>query len=208
MNKCLIIFTRYPEPGKTKTRMIPDLGKEGAAKLQRYLTESTIQKGKLLQEQENYRLQVYFSGGSHPLMVNWLGEDLDYICQSEGDLGERMKNAFADVFQQNISQAILIGTDCPELTVSLLSEAGKALNDHDLVLGKASDGGYYLIGLSRLIPPLFAHITWGSDQVFRQTQAIAEGLRLSIFYLKVLDDLDRPEDLKRSVISDLPFKYY
>jgi uncharacterized protein len=203
MNKCLIIFTRYPEPGTTKTRMIPLLGAEGAAKLQRYLTESTLKKGQQLQQEENYDLQVYFAGGNQQLMRDWLGENIKYISQINGDLGEKMKVAFKNAFNHQISHAILIGTDCPDLDLNILIQADQALGNHDLVLGKATDGGYYLIGLSRFIPQLFDGITWGSELVFKQTKAIAETLELKSFYLTELADLDRPEDLQKSQLTGI-----
>ncbi|OKH20454.1 hypothetical protein NIES593_18940 [Hydrococcus rivularis NIES-593] len=204
MSNQLIIFTRYPEPGKTKTRLIPRLGEEGAATLQHQMTEYTLTHARQLQSLLSLSVAIYFTGGNKSLIQDWLGSDLIYQQQSEGDLGQRMQSAFEQGFIVGIKQAVIIGTDCPELNVAILSEAFTALKRYDLVLGPARDGGYYLIGLSRLVPQLFQEIAWGTSEVFAQTKAIAQKLKLSIHCLPCLDDVDRPEDLYlwQRVISD------
>jgi len=192
----LIIFTRYPEAGKTKTRTIPALGPEGAAKLQQEMTEHTLRRAKQLQQKKSVSIQVCFTGTSQQLMAKWLGQDLLYLPQSDGDLGDRMISAFKSCFDRGINKVVIIGIDCPDLDASLLAEAFEALNNgSDLVLGPAEDGGYYLIGLNSLIPELFLGIDWGSSKVLNQTKNIADRLNLKVGYLKVLNDVDRPEDL-------------
>jgi uncharacterized protein len=195
MSNYLIVFTRYPEPGKTKTRMISLLGDEGAAMLQRQMTEYTIKKVKQLSSIFPVLIAIYFAGGDRQSMQDWLGTGFIYQPQSEGDLGQRMRLAFDRAFVADMKKVIIIGTDCPELNTTILSEAVDALNRYDLVLGPAADGGYYLIGLSRLIPELFADISWGTSEVLAQTRKIAQKLQLSLHYLPILRDVDRPEDL-------------
>ncbi len=195
MTETLIVFTRYPEPGKTKTRMIPALGAEGAANLQRQLTEHTLKQVKKLQSSRSVSLEFHFAGGNQQLMREWLGENLTYYPQQTGDLGERMNSAFAQAFAAGINRVVTIGIDCPDIDESLLNQAFELLKQKDLVLGSAEDGGYYLIGLSRLIPELFVGIDWGSDRVLRQTTNIANKLGLEFDYLTTLNDIDRPEDL-------------
>lgn len=191
----LIIVTRYPEIGKTKTRMIPLLGAKGAMELHRQMTEYLVNKCQSL-GQNNREIIIYFTGGNEHLMQQWLGSNFIYKPQVEGDLGLKMKSAFIDAFNQGITEAVLIGTDCPEITIELLQQSFKLLiNNQDLVLGKAQDGGYYLIGLNRLIEPLFHHIKWGSSQVLNQTLTIAKNLNLNYHLLPELSDIDRPEDL-------------
>ncbi len=195
MTETLIVFTRYPEPGKTKTRMIPALGAEGAANLQRQLTEHTLKQVKKLQSIRSVSLEFHFAGGNQQLMKEWLGENLTYYPQQTGDLGERMHSAFAQAFAAGINRVVTIGIDCPDIDESLLNQAFELLKQKDLVLGSAEDGGYYLMGLSRLIPELFVGIDWGSDRVSRQTTNIAKKLGLEFDYLTTLNDIDRPEDL-------------
>jgi hypothetical protein len=193
----LIIFTRYPEPGKTKTRMIPALGAEGAANLQRRMTEATLAKAQELQASRPVAVEVHFAGGNYQLMQAWLGAAVTCCPQGEGDLGERMASAFQASFADGMRGVVTIGIDCPDLDATTLTEAFEKLKTFDLVLGPARDGGYYLIGLRRLVPELFVGIDWGTSQVRQQTLDIAENLGLAIAAssLPLLDDIDRPEDL-------------
>jgi rSAM/selenodomain-associated transferase 1 len=193
--ECLIIFTRYPEPGNTKTRLIPLLGAEGAATLQRQMTEQKLAEVNQLQAFYPLSVEVHFAGGNEQLMQEWLGSSLVYRRQSEGDLGDRMASAFQASFAAGMTAGVLIGSDCPDLNASLMAEAFQLLRQHDLVLGPALDGGYYLIGLRRLIPELFTGIPWSTAEVLQQTITIAKRLGLAVAKLPLLSDVDRPEDL-------------
>jgi rSAM/selenodomain-associated transferase 1 len=193
--ECLIIFSRYPEPGKTKTRMIPALGKEGAAQLQRQMTEHTLCQAKKLGSYRPITVEVHFAGGDRQLMQEWLGSEITYYQQVIGNLGQRMYAAISHAFAVGRTKVVVIGTDCPEIAPSLLTKTFDALEQNDLVLGPAKDGGYYLIGLKCAIPQLFEQIQWGTDQVLAQTKNIANKSGLDIYYLPVLADVDRPEDL-------------
>jgi rSAM/selenodomain-associated transferase 1 len=194
---CLIIFTRYPEPGKTKTRLIPVLGAEGAAILQRQMTEQKLAEAKKLQSFYPILVEVYFAGGNELLMQEWLGSNLIYRQQSEGDIGCRMASAFEAAFAAGMERVVIIGIDSPDLNAELMAEAFQALQQHDLVLGPALDGGYYLIGLCRLIPELFTGIRWSTAEVLAKTLNIAQKLELTVAKLPPLSDIDRPEDLSR-----------
>lgn len=191
----LIIFTRYPEPGKTKTRLIAALGSVGAANLQRQMTEHTILQVKELQTTVGVSSEVRFVGGNLQLMQEWLGFDLVYQSQGEGDLGLRMARSLNDAFQSHAEQVVIIGTDCPGANSLILAQAFAQMPSVDLVIGPAIDGGYYLIGLRRFIPELFVNIDWGTSQVLQQTVDIATQLNVSYIYLPILADIDRPEDL-------------
>ncbi len=193
--ECLIVFTRYPEPGKTKTRLIPALGAEGAANLHRQMTEQTLAQVKKLQDEHPLGVEVHFTGGNQQLMQSWLGADVVCRYQSEGDLGFRMASAFQTAFSSGKLSVAIIGTDCPSLSAKIIAQAFGALTNHDLVLGPAEDGGYYLIGLRQLIPELFTGITWGTSEVLQNTVDVAQKLDLEISYLPILADIDRPEDL-------------
>ncbi len=186
-----MLFTRYPVPGQTKTRMILALGPEGAADLQREMTEHVMRAAGGLR----VGFEVRFEGGSDEQMRDWLGADVTVTPQGEGDLGERMARAFADRFSAGAESVSIIGADCPSVTGDLLDETFAALRRRDLVLGPAADGGYYLIGLRRPEPLLFADMPWGSDQVLAVTLRRAEHRRLTMHLLPELPDVDRPEDL-------------
>jgi uncharacterized protein len=196
MTKTLIIFSRYPEAGKTKTRMIPALGALGAAELQREMTEYTLKTAIALQSSSDIAIQIHFAGGEIQLMREWLGADFDYIPQTSGDLGTKMRSAFDLAFASGNQQVVIIGIDCPDIDQEILTTAFNSLEHHDLVLGVAADGGYYLIGLHRPIDLLFQNITWGTEQVLTQTKNIAQQLELNVYYLPTLADVDRPQDLK------------
>jgi len=196
VEETLIIFTRYPEVGKTKTRLIPALGAEGAAQLHCQLAEKTLIQARELQTNRGTDIEVHFTGGDRLLMQNWLGSGIAYQKQAEGNLGERMAAAFQMVFNRGDRAIVTIGTDCPQLNAPLLAQAFEQLTANQVVLGAALDGGYYLIGLQRFIPELFIGINWSTEEVWQQTMAIVRHLNLSFACLPPLADIDRPEDLK------------
>ena len=191
----LIIFTRYPEPGKTKTRLIPALGPEGAADLHRKMVDSTLTWARQLKSNSAISLEVRYEGGDERLVRQWLGPDIPCGPQANGDLGARMAQAFHEAFSAGMARVIIVGTDCPGLTGGLVQTACEALMDNDVVLGPAKDGGYYLIGLRKPVPHLFGGIPWGTGEVLPKTLRIAADLKLQVFLLEPLDDVDRPEDL-------------
>lgn len=196
----LIVFTRYPKPGTTKTRMIPKLGQQGAADLQRQMTEHIISRAKALGSECTIPVEVRYAGGSEQLMSQWLGPGLSYCRQGSGDIGLRMGRALQSAFGQGCDTAVIIGSDIPDITTELMIRAFKTLYQKDLVLGPASDGGYYLIGVHRRSfrhwhPRIFNDINWGTEQVLPQTLQIANNLKLSYDLLYTLRDVDRPEDL-------------
>jgi rSAM/selenodomain-associated transferase 2/rSAM/selenodomain-associated transferase 1 len=196
----LIVFTRYPEPGSTKTRLIPELGAEGAASLQRRMTEHTLSRVKELIELRSLPVEIRFDGGGEKLMQAWLGTALTYRQQGRGDIGQRMQRALADGFQNGCEAVVIIGSDIPDITSDIMQRAFEGLKTSDLVLGPAGDGGYYLIGLHRAAfgrarLPLFEGIHWGTDKVLSQSLRIANKLGLSYLLLNTLQDVDRPEDI-------------
>jgi len=191
----LIIFTRNPEPGKAKTRLIPILGPEGAADLHRRMVEHTLIWARRLKDYPPVSLEIRFAGGSVDAMKNWLGPDIAFTPQGNGDLGQRMEQAFEEAFQSGMEQVVMVGTDCPGLTEDLARQAFVRLQEADVVLGPARDGGYYLIGLKRPAAGLFQDIPWGTNEVLKKTLTAARNLQLRISLLTPLADVDRPGDL-------------
>lgn len=216
MSHPLIIFTRFPEVGKTKTRMIPLLGAEGAAQLQREMTEHTVRQAR----KTDARIEVRYTGGTMEKMRDWLGTDLNYAEQGEGDLGHRMERAFEAHFSDGTQKAVIIGADCPSNDWRNIQNAFELLEQHDCVIGPANDGGYYLIGLNGRAScprapaaegrtagtaaptPLFQNIDWGGKGVFQQTMNAASGLKVEL--LKLLHDVDVPEDLPPRISVIIP----
>ncbi len=199
--KRLVIFTRYPEPGSTKTRMIPELGAEGAADLQRRMTNHLVSKVKTLIKQRSLPVEIRFEGGNERLMRQWLGASFTYRHQGQGDIGRRMERALADGFQDGYTSIVIIGSDIPDISSAIIHQAFEELEKNNLVLGPAGDGGYYLIGMQKAeevkaYPELFRAISWGTNKVLSQTMAAADQLGIGYALLNTLKDVDRPEDLK------------
>ena len=191
----LILFGRYPVPGRTKTRLIPLLGAARAADFQRELTERILATDRSVARTRPVDLEACFEGGSLAKLRRWLGPDLLFSGQSPGDLGERMKAAFLEAFRQGAQRVILHGTDIPDLASRHLHDAFEALKSHDLVLGPSTDGGYWLIGLNKPAD-LFDRMEWGSSSVFDKTVSAAGGQGLSVHLLVPLTDMDTGEAVR------------
>ncbi len=191
----LILFTRYPIPGLTKTRLIPELGKAGAAELQRRLTEIIFKTAHNFSLCHRVDLELRFEGGDKNKIHRWLESDVDFLRQPQGDLGNRMLFSFEEAFQQNCRSVVLIGSDSPEMTVDHLKQAFDTLKDHDLVLGPSKDGGYWLVGM-KAPNDIFKGIEWGSKVVLDQTLRNAEAQGLEVGLLEPLNDIDTYDDLK------------
>lgn len=191
----LIVFSRFPEPGKTKTRLIPALGAEGAANLQRKMSGHTMLNTRVAATAVGAGIQVRFSGGTASKLRRWLGDGTDYQAQAQGDLGVRMQLAFEESFANGSRATVIVGTDCPTLNPLILEDAFKGLEDHDIVIGPATDGGYYLIGLRGPIPEIFQGIDWGTETVLRQTLAAVEKRDPTMKWLPPLSDVDTADDL-------------
>ncbi|MDA0577027.1 MAG: TIGR04283 family arsenosugar biosynthesis glycosyltransferase [Verrucomicrobia bacterium] len=195
MNSLLIIFTRHPEPGKVKTRLIPELGPTGAAEFHGDATLWTLRTARILRTTTGITIGVCYTGADRPTMRRWLGQDLPYTPQQGHNLGDRMRHAFEQGFRAGHARIVIVGTDCPELSITHLRKAFDALASHDLVLGPAADGGYYLIGMSCLRAEVFQDITWGTPSVLAQTRRIISDTGITAAQLEQLHDIDTPADL-------------
>jgi rSAM/selenodomain-associated transferase 2/rSAM/selenodomain-associated transferase 1 len=193
--KRLILFTRFPVAGKVKTRLIPALGSEGAAGLHRRLVLRTLRTAREACEKADAGLEVRFEGGSEEAMRHWLGDGLCFKKQGEGDLGERMANAFEASFREGSQGTLIIGSDCPQLTPGIILAGFNGLSKSDVVFGPAKDGGYYLIGLNAPIAELFAGIPWSTERVLAESMRVLEKRKMTVALLEPLEDVDRPEDL-------------
>lgn len=208
MNR-LLIFTRWPEAGRAKTRLIPALGPEGAARLSEQLTEHCLAFARraLARWPDQLELEVRFEGGDAPSMAQRFGADLTYVPQGPGDLGERLGRAAQAAWNDGVSGVLLVGSDCPEMTDDVLGAALEELAAGRCALGPASDGGYYLLGLRARrteasvaletdVPARpFQGIDWSTERVADQTRDALRASHLSWTELPTLDDVDRPDDL-------------
>ena len=191
MKEALLIFAKNIQYGKVKTRLASTIGNEQALFVYQKLIEHTIAITKKI----NADKIVYYSN-SIVEKDEWENNIYQKKLQSGNNLGERMKNAFKSSFTAGYQKVIIIGTDCFELNEGLISIAFERLNDDDIVLGPAKDGGYYLLGMKKFYPSLFENIEWSSEKVLKQTLTSAMRLNLSVFLLPQLSDIDREADLK------------
>lgn len=194
------VFARAPVPGEVKTRLIPLLGAADAAELHAMLVR--------------HALATALDAGIGPVSL-WGTPDTGHpffaACaerfgatlheQRGGHLGERMARAFDRLLAEG--PALLIGSDCPSLRAEDLRAAAVSLATHDAVLQPAEDGGYVLVGLSRLVPGLFEGLRWGEASVMRDTRARLRAAGATWREMPVRWDVDRPEDYRRLIASGL-----
>jgi rSAM/selenodomain-associated transferase 2/rSAM/selenodomain-associated transferase 1 len=190
----LIVFSKYPEPGTAKTRMIPLLGPDGAATLQREMALHLLARIHSLAEEREIQVEVRYTGGDKARMREAFGTGWRYREQGPGDLGQRMAHAFQDAFDEGVGKAVVVGSDTPDVTGAILQAAFDALDDCDMAVGPAEDGGYYLLGLRAPCPALFQEIAWSTQHVLLQTLCTAHAEGRSFVLLDRLRDVDRPED--------------
>lgn len=183
----LVVFTRYPEPGKAKTRLIPALGAVGAAALHRRLTERTLTEARA----SGLQVEVHTTGAPPAAFHDWLGEDLRIVEQGDGDLGDRLRAAAAP------APVLFIGSDLPDISAAHLIEAAAHLSEGRTVLGPAEDGGYWALGLPATANYLFKDMPWSTDEVFAITLQRLRDHGIEPVLLGTLADCDRPEDLAR-----------
>ena len=182
----IALMCRFPIPGQAKTRLIPQLGAEGAADTHRQLAERTVRTVRA----SGVPFVLWGTGADEQCFVDWLGP-LAFRTQGQGDLGDRLLTASYPY------PVILIGTDAPDLTPEHLQRAATALEEGQFVLGPAADGGYWLLGLPYAADTLFRGVEWGTETVLATTRRKLDDLGVEPLLLPQLHDLDRPEDLAR-----------
>lgn len=212
-DNALMIFLKYPEPGKVKTRLAKVIGNEKACTAYRLLAEG-VMKNIYLKDARPYAVWIFFTPFDRgneikdwlkPLIGDNRNAGTEYVPQEGNTLGERMSNAFKQVFQEkHYKRGIVIGTDCPGVDGILLGDAFGILSEKDIVIGPCRDGGYYLLGISgsvhllfnrQPVLDLFMDIDWSTDKVLKQTMGKIHKNNLSCHTLTTLADIDRAEDL-------------
>jgi rSAM/selenodomain-associated transferase 1 len=189
----LIVFVKAPRPGLVKTRLAAVMGPAAAAAAYRSLAETLFSR---LPTTADVELKFTPADAAAEILP-WIRPKWRLSPQSAGGLGDRMSNAFADAFARGAKRVVIIGSDCPYLDSGDLDEAYNLLQDHDVVLGPAGDGGYWLIGLQRPQPSLFQSIPWSTETVLSATLAAADHWGLRVGRLRELDDIDTAEDYRR-----------
>ena len=187
-SELLMIFVRNPIIGTVKTRLASKIGNKLALKVYNELTRHTAS----ICEKIKTKKKVYYS---KEIICNdlWSGLVFQKQLQCEGDLGQRMKTAFDEAFDEGYNKVIIIGSDVYSLSELIIQQAFHELNYHDVVIGPALDGGYYLLGLKMSYPKIFNNKNWGTKSVLKET--LHDLKSKSIFFLNPQNDIDDYEDL-------------
>jgi uncharacterized protein len=190
----LIVMTKAPVPGFAKTRLIPALGADGAARLAQRLLEHTMQQARAARFDS---VTLACAPDTTPAAFTAQAQQggVALVPQGEGDLGARMQRQFERAFGQGAERVMVIGTDAPALDAAALRQAAAALADNDAVFVPAADGGYALIGLRRLLPMLFDAMPWSTSAVMATTRERLSQAEILHTELPVVHDIDEPADL-------------
>lgn len=197
----IVVLTRYPRPGRTKTRLAAALGDDGAAALHSALARHCVRRMHAASLSRSATLEVRVAGAGPRQTRRWLGRAVEVREQAGGGLGDRLAHAARCAIEGGAPAVVLVGSDAPQLGGAQVREALDALAHTDVVLGPALDGGYYLVAFSaraadRAVGPLFgSHVAWGTGSVLDDTLAATRSAGLAVHLLEPLADVDRPEDL-------------
>jgi rSAM/selenodomain-associated transferase 1 len=187
----IVIFAKAPVPGAVKTRLIPALGDNGAARLASEMLADTAAAAVAANLSEPELCVVPPPGSAE--WAPFVPPGVRVTDQGSGDLGERLARAAGRVLAAG-ERPLLIGSDCPAIDAKLLRAAADRLDTHDAIIHPAQDGGYVLLGLTRFDPSLFSGIVWSSASVAAETIDRIHALGWSLQIGETLRDIDRPED--------------
>ncbi|MEO8111181.1 MAG: TIGR04282 family arsenosugar biosynthesis glycosyltransferase [Ginsengibacter sp.] len=190
MKSALIIFVRNPILGKVKSRLAATVGEEKALDIYKKLLSHTHAISKNVAADKF----IFYEDFLNEYDI-WETNIYKKNLQQGEDLGQRMKHAFEKLSSKGYEKTLIIGSDCYELTTGILNDAYEALSMFDLVIGPASDGGYYLLGMAKFIPELFDNKVWSSDSVYSDTIKQAGLLNYTVRSLITLNDVDVKSDI-------------
>ena len=194
----LIIFVKAPRPGSVKTRLAKSIGDDAAGAAYKTLVQRLIENLRLLP-----RVELRFAPDDGAAEIHpWLQKGWQLRPQGHGDLGEKLRRAFQESFDAGAKRVLIIGSDCPAIVAADIEMAGAALVTCEVVLGPATDGGYWLIGLRHPEPSLFENISWSTETVFETTLSRIREKRLSCHVLRELSDIDLREDWEKFLSSN------
>ncbi|MDP2413233.1 TIGR04282 family arsenosugar biosynthesis glycosyltransferase [Daejeonella sp.] len=192
----LVIFVRNPISGQVKTRLAKDIGDERTLAIYLQLLQHTLEITRGL----SFRKFIYYADEVSDYDL-WSVPGYTKRKQNGNHLGERMHNSFKELFDQGFTRIIIIGSDCFQLKTETLEEAVALLESNAAVIGPASDGGYYLLGLTKFYPEVFIDKPWSTNQVFEKTIKDFINQGISYALLEELSDIDDITDLKENGIS-------
>ena len=186
LKSTIVFMLKAPVAGQVKTRLASQIGEEKALAAYRALVEH------LLKSLAGWRrMEIHYAPATaEDLMIGWLGKKYAYYPQVEGNLGTRLHAASSGAFDREAEAVVLLGGDCPYVNESLLETASAALTDHDVAIGPATDGGYYLLAIKQPAPELFQGINWSTGSVYEETLQLIRSNRLQAKVLPTLEDVD------------------
>ncbi len=187
--KALIIFTRNPELGKVKTRLAKSVGDESALEIYKFLLKHTVAITKNL----NVDKYVFYSENIHRDDI-WDPEIFRKKLQTGTDLGEKMQNAFSELFEMGYEKVLIVGSDIFELGQSDIENAFEVLQTTETVIGPATDGGYYLLGMKERNVAIFQNKNWGTSTVLKET--LSDLRQKKYVLLEERNDVDYYQDIK------------
>lgn len=185
------LFAKQPLPGQVKTRLAVASSAEWATRVATAFLLDMVDKLEVLPVR---RMLAFAPEDARPYFMNVVEDRFVLIPQVHGDLGERMTAFFTDRFEEGAERVVLLGTDSPTVPLSFIEQAFQELEQADVVLGPATDGGYYLIGCSRKLPPIFEGIVWSSPRVLADTVARLAAPDWRLALLPPWYDVDTLED--------------
>ena len=191
MKSALIIFVKNPVSGRVKTRLAATLGNQKALDIYRALLDHTHKISLNLQVDKFVFYNDFINDNDL-----WENEIYEKRLQDGTNLGDRMRKAFEQLFEAEYKKVIIIGSDCTELTSEIILDAIEVLLKHDVVIGPAFDGGYYLLGMNYFILQIFDNKSWSSNSVFSDTRRQLENFNISFNLIKTLRDVDQESDLE------------
>lgn len=184
---------KYPEAGRVKTRLARDIGNQRAAEISTQVAEMVLRN--TIPPAEEYGRIIFIDPREREADFRaWLPEE-EFVAQQGSDLGERMDNVIRFLLSSGAEKAVITGADIPKLSRYHIAQAFQKLDQADVVIGPAKDGGYYLIGMKAPALELFQGIPWSTEKVFSETVRALNRLAKSYHLLPVLSDIDTPEDL-------------
>jgi uncharacterized protein len=198
--RCLILFVKYPEKGKVKSRLVFGGDDGHVADLYRCFIEDLLERV----SSGDYRLFIAFDPPEKEKdCIELIGSGFSYMTQIGADLGARMCNAFTSCFAEGFRSVVIIGSDSPDLPQRIIEEAFQSLRSHGAVIGPTYDGGYYLIGFSKdsFSESFFENITWSTDTVYAETVRRFDEGGVSFHVLPRWRDIDTVEDV-RALLKD------
>ena len=196
MRRALVVVGKAPQPGATKTRLCPPLLPAQAARLYEAFLRDALETGQSL-GWDRVTLIYPPTTGARAILTRIVPAHVHLHAQDGRGLGEALSGAFVHHASNGFDRVVLIGSDNPTLPAALIKGASDALDVHDVVIGPAADGGYYLIGMDRPLPVLFDRITWSTSLVYNETIERAHENGLSVASLPEWYDVDTFEDLAR-----------